>query len=132
MGFHKNIDAPGNRRDRRAVAVIQRKAGAEGRIAAAQAKRQRRMAREFGRDLDKTIVFYNQPVSLQDPDGAYLSPAVDGQRQVIIAGEPKASIDHYVNATGVFLKTPMRLVSETPMTVFSSRPFLSLVLEPIA
>ena len=131
MGFHNNIDAPGNRHARRAVAVIQRKEGADGRLAAAEAKRQRRMGREFGRSLGKTIVFYNQPVHLNDPDGAYISAEIDGKRQVIVAGELKATVDHYVKATGAFLKKPMRLVSEKPMEIAggSDRPFLVLVME---
>ena len=63
MAFN-NIDAhgEGNRRARRAVAAIQRKAGAEGRLAAAKAKRQRKMARSFERDLGKTVVFYAMPI----------------------------------------------------------------------
>lgn len=139
MAFN-NIDAPGegNRRARRAVAVIQRKAGAEGRNAAAQAKRQRKMAHQFSRNLGKTIVFYAMPidgVTLRDPDGAYLNPnPVSGQRQVVIAGPFKASTEHYVKAIGVFLKTTMRLVSseelELAPNALSDRIFTSIIVEP--
>jgi hypothetical protein len=140
MAFN-NIDAPGegNRRARRAVAVIQRKAGADGRLAAAQAKRQRKMARSFERDLDRTIVFYAMPlggVSARDPDGAYLNPTpVLDLIQVVIAGPLKASIDHYVKAVGAFLKVPMRFASteELPLApnAVSDRVFISLIVEPV-
>jgi hypothetical protein len=141
MAFN-NIDAPGgykNRRDRRVVAAIQRKAGAEGRQAAAQAKRQRKMARQFEHNLGKTIVFYAMPidgVTQRDPDGVYLNPTpVNGQRQIVVAGAFKASIDHYVNAVGTFLKRKMRLVSseELPLAenVLSDRIFTSIVVESV-
>lgn len=133
MAFN-NIDAPGegNRRARRAVAVIQRKAGAEGRKAAAQAKRQRKMARSFERDLGKTIVFYAMPewgfVSSDDPDGAYLSDERNGQRQIIVSGELRASVDHYVNAINLFLKASHRLV-ESRKIVPAAKPFTSIIVE---
>jgi hypothetical protein len=140
MAFN-NIDAPGegNRRARRAVAVIQRKAGAEGRLAAAKSKRQRKMARSFEKDLGKTILFYAMPidgVTLRDPDGAYLNPTpVKGQRQLVIAGAFKVSLDHYVNAIGLFLKTKFKLISseELPLmeNALSDRIFTSIIVEPI-
>jgi hypothetical protein len=136
MGFEKSIDARGNRHQRRIVAAIQRTEGKEGRLAAAQTKRQRRMAREFERGLGKTIVFYKRApdgVRTSDPDGAYLWQQ-GGRWQMIVIGELKASIDHYVKALGVFLKNPMRLVSSEPLPlsegVLSDRPFLSMILEP--
>lgn len=141
MAFN-NIDAPGenNRRARRAVAVIQHKAGAEGRKAAAEAKRQRKMAHQFSRNLGKTIVFYAarpEGVFSADPDGAYLSSweSERGARQIVLVGNPKASIEHYVKAIGEFLKKPMRLVSNEPLLYVpdgyrTERPFLSIIVEP--
>jgi len=140
MAFN-NIDAPGegNRRARRAVAVIQRKAGAEGRKAAAQAKKQRKMARQFEQNLGKTIVFYAMDaagVSVRDPDGVYLHPqTINGHRQVVVAGPFKASTEHYVRAIGAFLKTTMRLVSseelELAPNALSDRIFTSIIVGPI-
>lgn len=133
-----NIDAPGegNRRARRAVAVIQRKAGAERRNTAAQVKRQRKMAHQFSRNLGKTIVFYDMHgggVSVRDPDGAYLNPGIiDGRRQIVIAGPLKASIEHYVKAIGIFLKRPMRLTIALEMDAppGTDRIFTSMIVEP--
>jgi hypothetical protein len=147
MAFN-NIDCggEGNRRARRAVAVIQRKAGAEGRLAAAQAKRQRKMARSFERDLDRTIVFYAMPVGgthIDDAEGAYIwggNAAVEGRYQVVVIGKLRADLEHYIMAIGVFLKKPVRLVSSeslappSPMTekqsVKFARGYLSIIVEP--
>lgn len=132
MAF-QNIDAPGNRHNRRAVAVIQRKAGAEGRIAAAQAKRQRKMARSFKKDLDRTIYFYDMPqggVTIADPEGAYLNKVeIGNKRQVIVSGSLKASVDHYVKAIGLFLNTPMRLIGHEPLPG-SDGKISSIIVEP--
>ena len=140
MAFN-NIDAPGahNRHNRRAVAAIQRKAGAESRLAAAQAKRQRKMARSFGRTLDRTITFYGMPIEgvmVRDPDGAYLDMTeINGQRQIVIAGPFKASLDHYVKAIGIFLKHEIKLVSseELPLAegVISDRIFTQIIVERV-
>jgi hypothetical protein len=140
MSFN-SIDAPGegNRRARRAIAVIQRKSGAEGRIAAANAKRQRKMDRKFEQDLRRTIVFYAMPsvpdnaVSNQDPDGAYLSAVVNGgQRCVVVVGPLKVSVAHYVKAISLFLKKDFKLVSSDPLpTTFSTdRVFTRIIVEP--
>lgn len=137
----KNIDAPGegNRRARRAVAVIQRKSGADGRLAAAKDKRQRKMARQFEKNLGRTIVVYAMPVggvNTHDPDGVYLNQVtVNGRRQIVVAGPLKASLDHYVKAIGEFLKTPLRLVEceELPLLegVLSDRRFASIIVEQV-
>jgi hypothetical protein len=131
-----NIDAPGahNRHNRRAVAAIQRKAGAEGRIAAAQTKRQRKMARSFEQTLNRTINFYWLPetgLTVHEADGAYLSiPRPGGRHQVIVVGDLKASIDHYIAAVGVFLKKKFKLVGENDMGDVYGRSYHSIILEP--
>lgn len=109
--------------------------GKKGRIAAAEAKRQRRMAKAFKKDLDRTILFYAWPergfVASEDPDGAYLSIEKGGQRQVIVAGKLKAPIETYVKAVGVFLKTPAALISESSLDHTNGRPFRSLIIEVV-
>lgn len=140
MAFN-NIDAPGahNRHNRRAVAAIQRKGGAETRKGSAEAKRQRKMARQFEQHLGRTIVFYAMPqdgVTTRDPDGVYLNPnQPNGQRQMVVAGPFKASTAHYVKAIGVFLKTTMRLVSSEELDMapnaVSDRIFTSIIVEPV-
>lgn len=137
MAFN-SIDAPGlgNRRDRRAVAAIQRRHGAAGRREAAKQKRMRKAAKQFENDLKRTIVFYAQPergfVAAEDPDGAYLMAIKMGKlRQVVVAGDLKVSVDHYVKAIGLFLKATARLhyyedmVTEPHVT----RKFTSIVVE---
>src|ERR1700743_1614005 len=104
MAFN-NIDAPGNRRDRRAVAAIQRLTGSASRKAAAQEKRMRKAAKQFERDMARTIVFFAAPVlgvHKDDPDGAYIKQGdttdTKGQYQVVVAGKMKATTSHYVKA----------------------------------
>jgi hypothetical protein len=139
VGF-SNIDAPGpmNRRDRRAVAAIQRRHGAEARLAAAKEKRMRKAAKQFENDLKRTIHFYAQPdrgfVAAEDPDGAYLMEIkMGGMRQVVVAGDLKASPEHYAKAIGVFLKAEASLVSaeemQTPPHV--ARKFTSIIVEVV-
>ena len=132
MAFN-SIDGHGhrNRHQRRIVSAIQRSEGKDVRKDAAKAKRQRKQDRLVEQALARIIHFYNQPVHLNDPDGAYISDEIDGKRQIIVAGALKASVDHYVKATSAFLKKPMRLISEKPMEIAggSGRPFLVLVME---
>jgi hypothetical protein len=110
-----NIDAPGNRHNRRVVSAIQRSSGKEARLAAAQAKRMHKMARQFERDLNRTIVFYAQPergfVAAEDPDGAYLMEPRGDRRQIIVVGDFRAQADHYVKAASIFLKQKVTLLS---------------------
>lgn len=139
-----NIDSPGNRRDRRAVAALQRANGAADRKAAAQEKRQRKAAREFERMLDRTIVFFATPeggVRTYDPDGAYLSKgfgAMEGKYQIIVAGKMKATAAHYVKAISTFVKSPVKLVSNELMEVvipadqlWDGKEFRSIIVEVI-
>ena len=130
MAFN-SIDGHGhrNRHQRRIVSAIQRSEGKDVRKDAAKAKRQRKQDRLVEQALARIIHFYNQPVYLNDPDGAYISDEIDGKRQIIVAGDLKATVDQYVKATGIFLKTPLRLVSSMTMQQ-QERPFLSLILEP--
>ena len=131
----QDIDRHGNRHNRRAVAAIQRRHGADGRKAAAQAKRARKNARRFEQDLNRTITFFAWPargfVAAEDPDGAYLGREIGGRRQVIVAGEMKVAVEHYVRAIGVFLKTGVSLESEAELTHTSGRPFRSLIINII-
>jgi hypothetical protein len=136
MAF-QNIDARGNRHNRRAVAAIQRHAGAESRKAAAEARRKRKADRRLSQDLGRTIVFYTMPidgVTLADPDGAYINPLSRGNmRQVVVAGPFRASLDHYVKAIGAFLKTDFKLVSSVELPLqegaLSDRVFTSIIVE---
>ena len=129
----RNIDAPGNRHERRAVTAMQRLQGSEGRKAAAEAKRARKNARRFEQDLERTITFYAWPergfVAAEDPDGAYLNKQIGIRRQIIVAGELKVPVEHYVKAVGVFLKTEVKLESENELTHTSGRLFRSLIIE---
>lgn len=152
-----NIDAPGqrNRQERRAVAAVQRAKGSTARQEAAKAKRQRKMAAQFERELKRTIVFFNMPkggVDIATPDGAYLwggTAAVGGSYQCVVVGPLKSTVDHYVKAIGIFLKglgkgpnwrmvvaEPMPLVKSNAtadeIKAFNDRGFLSIIVEPVA
>jgi thiamine pyrophosphokinase len=130
-----NIDTPGNRHNRRVVAAIQRSSGKETRLAAAQEKRMRRAAKQFERDLDRTIVFYAQPergfVAAEDPDGAYLMEPRGDRRQIIVAGDFGRRSDHYVNAVSVFLKQKVTLLSVDAIRTepHITRKFTSILVE---
>lgn len=130
-----NIDSPGNRHDRRCVAAVQRSMGKEGRIAAAEAKRQRRMAKAFKKDLDRTINFYAMPtrgyVASDDPEGAYIGKQIDGTIQVIVVGTPKLAFEDYATAVGCFMKKEVKLVSDISMPAPNDRLFRSLIIEVV-
>jgi hypothetical protein len=123
-----NIDAPGNRHNRRAVAAIQRQHGADDRKAKAQARRE---ARAFKR---RAIHFYPWPaggVGARVQDGAYAQgPMVNGKYQIVVAGEPKGPEDDYAAALSAWLKITLRVESSRPLPIPSGidRQFLSIVL----
>lgn len=146
MGFN-NIDSPGNRHDRRMVAAIQRRHGAEARIEAAKQKRMRKAARQFERDIDRTIAFFAMPkdgINLFDPEGAYVKQGTAqngtaGQYQVIVVGKMKARADHYVKAVGAFIKQKVKLISNELMEIAvpsnqkwdGSKEFRSIIVEVV-
>lgn len=135
-----NIDAPGNRHHRRAVAAIQKRNGAEDRKAAAQARRE---ARAFKR---RAIHFYPYPiggVAVDDQDGAYCQgPNKAAQYQVVVVGPLKGPHEDYCAAVSAWVKQPLRVegaelmdpkpdaAPEDAQTI-RERGFLSITLGPV-
>lgn len=139
MSFAKNIDAAGNRHNRRAVTAIQKRHGADERKAAAQAKRDRRRAKRAGGP--SVIVFHKMGrggLSQNDPDGAYVwggAENTEGRYQIAVAGPLKAPVSSYVEALAAWQGKPMRLFDERPMErpVPDEKPdraYHSIVVEP--
>jgi len=136
-----SIDGYGARRDRIAVADIQKRHGAAERLTAAQARRDRRKAK---RASATAVLFYPWPtggVASDEPVGAYVQGPNDaGRYQVVVVGEPKGDFDFYAAAvsswTGkkllVFFGEPM-LPPDNPteeQAANFARGFLSIVLCP--
>lgn len=134
-----NVDAPGNRHNRRAVAKIQRLQGSKSRKDAAQERRDRRAAK-------RRILMFKMPeggVSMTTPDGAYMwggNPEVEGKYQVIVIGTPKGPPNQYRDALAAWTDKALRVVSAEPLPLPAPRPglviddraFLSIILEPEA
>lgn len=150
MGFH-NIDAPGGKRDRIAVAEIQKRDGAAERLAAAKAKRNAKKARRAARHLhptSDTILFYPWPVGgvgTQDRDGAYANgPNGDGMYQVVVIDQltdlPKHTPEVYCAAVSAWVGLPLRVRDTFPLKGpdndlealdrWRARRFESIILEP--
>lgn len=138
MGFN-NIDAPGHAHDRKVVNTIQRSAGKETRLTAAQARRDRRRAKRAGGP--GVIVLHKMlpgGLSKNDPDGAYVwggGTNDEGRYQIAVAGPLKCSIDDYVAALARWIGKPMRLADERPLERpepddTPDRSFHSIVVEP--
>jgi hypothetical protein len=129
--FSGHIDGYGKGRDRRAVRLIQKVSGREERLAAAQAKRERKAAkRAQGTNI---IVFYDRPidgVTTGTPAGCYVKEALSGQWQLIVVGKLKAPVDKYREAFAAWRGAPYRITSEHPIGDTAAGPALSLILEP--
>lgn len=132
-----NIDAPGNRHARRAVNAIQRSPGKDARLAAAQARRDRRQAKRARGET--TILFYPWPVggiSGGDHDGAYVQgPNANGQYQIVVVGPLKGAVDAYRDGVARWTGKELRIFAEQPLArpVPDNNPertYLSIGLEP--
>lgn len=134
-----NVDAPGNKVNRRGVRTLQKLHAAADRKAAAQAKRDRRRAKRAGGP--NVIVFHKMRpggLSKRDPDGAYVwggAANTEGRYQIAVAGPLKASVDEYVAALARWVGKPMRLADERPLErpvpdETPERSFHSIVVEP--
>lgn len=152
-----NIDAPGNRHNRRAVNAIQRSPGKDARLAAAQARRDRRQAkRAHG---PPTLLFYPWPVGgimVEDHDGAYVQgPNGEGRYQVVVVGPLKGEVSTYCDAVSRWVGIKMQIKETAPLepptadqprcerstgkpleqllAIYAARgPFLSIIMEPAA
>jgi len=136
-----SIDGYGARRDRVAVAAIQRRDGAAERLAAAQARRDRKKAKRASRTA---ILFYPWPVggvASDEPVGAYVQgPNAAGRYQVVVVGEPKGELALYAAAVSRWTGRDLMVDSAEPMlppdnpteeqVANFARGFLSIVLCP--
>lgn len=149
-----NIDMPGQRHNRRAVAEIQRRHGADDRKAAAQARRDRKAAK---RAAPTAILFYPWPIDgvvVSDPEGAYAQgPNGVGEYQVVVVGTLKGTHEDYAAAvskwTGLLLRVAETFPLDPPteagprrsggdhrpieevQAIYRERgPFLSIILAP--
>jgi hypothetical protein len=140
-----NIDARGGKRDRVAVATIQKRHGAAERLAAAQERRNRKKAK---RASATTVRFYPWPTGgarWDEPEGAYAQgPNGDGQYQVVVVGAPKGDPALYAAAMSQWVGSPLSVLKSAPMLAPAAlddgkdeerktgyaRGFLSIILEP--
>lgn len=130
-----NIDAPGGRRNRAAVAQIQKRHGADERRAAAQARQAKKRAKRARGEA--TILLYTWPdggISQQSHDGAYVQ-GCEGRYQVAIVGALKGTVDAYRAAVSAWVGNDLRITEEAPFDRpvpdnYPDRSFLSVILEP--
>lgn len=112
-----NIDAPGNRQARRAVNAIQRSPGKDARLAAAQARRDRRQAKRAHGDA--TILFYPWPVGgvmVEEREGAYVQgPNGRGEYQAVVVGPLKGEVSSYCDAVAQWCGLKLQIRSTEPM-----------------
>lgn len=152
-----NIDAPGNRQARRAVNAIQRSPGKVERLAAAQARRDRRRAKRAHGET--TILFYPWPVGgimVEEYDGAYVQgPNAEGRYQVVVVGPLKGPVSAYCDAVSCWVGIKLQIKETAPMegpnadaprsprstgkpleellAIYAARgPFLSIIMGPAA
>lgn len=134
-----NIDAPGNRANRRGVNAIQRSHGKEGRLLAAQQRRDRRAARRAGGP--NVVLLYPMPsdgLSQSLHDGAYVREGGEdtgGQYQIAIAGPLVAPVEAYCAALSRWMGKPFRVILDEPMLrpkndIHPGRPYTNIILEP--
>lgn len=139
MGF-VNIDMHGRRHDRLGVKAIQRTAGKQTRLQAAQSKRDRRRAKRAAGP--SVIVLHKMPtggVAADDPDGAYVwggNEDVQGKYQIIVVGAPVAEVDAYCAGLSRWQGKEFRVCDERPLDrpdedPNPNRQFLSIILEPV-